>query len=121
MGLPGDKLQMKDGVLYINGTAVGLMDDGEFEEEMERQGPQGNFPRLKTTLSGRRICKKSRQIETLPVELLTLSSISATSRAITGLSCPRGHFFFMGTTATIPPTAACHRPWAAWDMYRLKT
>ncbi|KUP94140.1 signal peptidase I [Tritonibacter horizontis] len=99
VGLPGDKLQMKDGVLNINGTAVGLMDDGEFTEAMERQGPQGNFPRCENNPVGQGgLCKKSRQIETLP---------GGTSHAILNIGnqgsdntgvyhVPEGHFFFMG-------------------------
>ena len=99
VGLPGDKLQMKDGVLHINGAAVGLMDDGAFEEAMERQGPQGNFPRCENDPVGQGgVCKKSRQIETLP---------GGTSHAIINIGnqssdhtkvyhVPEGHFFFMG-------------------------
>ena len=99
VGLPGDKLQMKDGVLQINGEAVGLVDDGEFSEVMERQGPQGNYPRCANDPVGQGgQCKKTRQIETLP---------GGTSHAIldigdqgsdhTGIyHVPEGHFFFMG-------------------------
>ena len=46
IGLPGDKIQMKDGVLFINGEPVKREDAGQFEEVMERQGPQGSFPAL---------------------------------------------------------------------------
>ncbi len=99
VGLPGDKLQMKDGVLQINGEAVGLVDDGEFSEVMERQGPQGNYPRCANDPVGQGgQCKKTRQIETLP---------GGTSHAILNISdqgsdhtgiyhVPEGHFFFMG-------------------------
>lgn len=99
IGLPGDKIQMKKGVLHINGTAVALQDDGDFEELMERQGPQGSYPRCENAPVGQGgICKKSRQIETLP---------GGTSHAILNIGnqgmdhtgvyqVPEGHFFFMG-------------------------
>ena len=44
VGLPGDSIQMKQGVLHINGEAVELVPDGEFEEIFEPQGPQGSTP-----------------------------------------------------------------------------
>ena len=30
VGLPGDEMQVKDGVLYINSVAAELQDDGKF-------------------------------------------------------------------------------------------
>ena len=46
IGLPGDKIQMKDGVLYINGAVVPQVPDGTFEEVMEPQGPMKSRPRV---------------------------------------------------------------------------
>jgi len=99
VGLPGDKLQMKEGVLHINGTAVGLMDNGEFEEQMERQGPQGSFPRCENDPVGQGgICKKSRQIETLPggVSHAIINIGNQSSDHTNVYHVPEGHFFFMG-------------------------
>ena len=52
IGLPGDKVQITDGVVSINGTAVELRDDGVFEEVMDRQGPQGMRPRCENGAVG---------------------------------------------------------------------
>ncbi|MFT4961347.1 MAG: signal peptidase I, partial [Paracoccaceae bacterium] len=99
IGLPGDKIQMKAGVLQINGVAVGLVDDGFFEEIQTPQGPQGLRPRCENAPVGDDgICLKPREIETLPngVEhaILDLGNQSLDNTGI--YAVPEGHFFFMG-------------------------
>ncbi|WP_417475768.1 signal peptidase I [Leisingera sp.] len=99
VGLPGDKIQMKNGVLFINGSAVQLEDAGEFEEVMERQGPQGSLPRCENAPVGQgAICKKSRQIETLPGgSKHVVLNITNQGMDHTGVyQVPEGHYFFMG-------------------------
>ncbi|RYH96774.1 MAG: signal peptidase I, partial [Acetobacteraceae bacterium] len=67
IGLPGDKIQMKEGELYINGTAAPQVADGIFEETYEPQGPMRNRPRCENGAVGEGgLCTKSRFIETLP-------------------------------------------------------
>jgi signal peptidase I len=67
IGLPGDKIQMKEGVLYINGTERRRCRPAVFEEVMEPQGPMRNRPRCENGAVGDGgICTKSRFIETLP-------------------------------------------------------
>ena len=67
VGLPGDTVQMIDGVLQINGAPVQLDDGGVFSEIYERQGPEGRPPRCENGAVGPGAeCLKSRQIETLP-------------------------------------------------------
>ncbi|MFU8779224.1 MAG: signal peptidase I, partial [Roseovarius sp.] len=67
IGLPGDRIQMKDGVLHINEVAVGLEPAGDFVEKFTRQGPMGIRPRCENGVVGEGAdCLKSRQIETLP-------------------------------------------------------
>jgi signal peptidase I len=99
VGLPGDKIQMKNGVLFINGSAVQLEDAGEFEEVMERQGPQGSLPRCENAPVGQgAICRKSRQIETLPGgSKHVVLNITNQGMDHTGVyQVPEGHYFFMG-------------------------
>ncbi len=99
VGLPGDKIQMKNGVLFINGSAVQLEDAGEFDEVMERQGPQGSLPRCENAPVGQgAICKKSRQIETLPGgSKHVVLNITNQGMDHTGVyQVPEGHYFFMG-------------------------
>ncbi|PCJ10145.1 MAG: signal peptidase I [Rhodobacteraceae bacterium] len=100
IGLPGDKIQVKNGVVFINDQAVELKDAGDFEEIFERQGPQGRHPACETnTAVGEGgICKKSRQIEILPngVEHAILN-IGTQRWDDTGVyMVPEGHYFFMG-------------------------
>ncbi|MFW8635000.1 signal peptidase I [Cribrihabitans pelagius] len=99
VGLPGDKIQMKNGVLHINGTPVKLEDAGEFEELMQRQGPQGSLPRCENAPVGQgAVCKKSRQIETLPGGT-SHAVLNITNQGVdhTGVyQVPAGHYFFMG-------------------------
>ena len=67
IGLPGDTIQMKDGVLWINGQEVPQQPDGIFEEIYEPQGPMANLPRCENGPVGEGgICTSSRYTETLP-------------------------------------------------------
>lgn len=99
IGLPGDRIQMKDGVLYINDQAVKLEDDGVFEELAEAQGPQRLRPRCENGPVGEGgICQKSRQIETLPNGVShKIVNIGNQASDHTGVyTVPEGHYFFMG-------------------------
>jgi len=99
IGLPGDHVQMKDGLLYINDAAVEVEQVGVFEETYERQGPQGLVPRCANGNPGQGgLCLKDRAIETLPngVEHSILN-IGNQSLDTTGVyTVPEGHYFFMG-------------------------
>ena len=44
VGLPGDKVQMRSGQLFLNGSPVPQIADGTFIETYERQGPVGSYP-----------------------------------------------------------------------------
>ena len=52
IGLPGDRVQMRDGVLHINGEPVELEPAGDFVEEFARQGRWASARVVKTGLSG---------------------------------------------------------------------
>ena len=99
IGLPGDRVQMKDGLLYINDVAVEVEQVGVFEETYERQGPQGLVPRCANGNPGQGgLCLKDLAIETLPngVEHSILN-IGNQSLDTTGVyTVPEGHYFFMG-------------------------
>ncbi|MEX0366706.1 MAG: signal peptidase I [Ruegeria sp.] len=99
IGLPGDKIQMKDGVLHINSNPVELQDDGVFEEIAAPQGPQRLRPRCENGPVGTGgVCQKSRQIETLPNGVShAILNIGNQSSDHTGIyTVPEGHYFFIG-------------------------
>jgi len=99
IGLPGDRVQVIDGVLNINGEPVKLEDAGYFEENSEPQGPQGYRPRCENGPVGEGgACLKSRQIETLPNGVRhDILNIDDQGSDHTGVyTVPEGYYFFMG-------------------------
>ncbi|WP_294614223.1 signal peptidase I [Roseovarius sp.] len=99
IGLPGDRIQMKNGVLHINGEAVKLEPAPDFVEEFNRQGPMGIRPRCENGVVGEGgACIKSRQIETLPNgRSHSIINIGDQRADHTGVfTVPEGHYFFMG-------------------------
>ena len=100
IGLPGDTIQMTDGILSINGEVVPQTPDGVFEEVMESQGPMANRPRCENGPVGEGgLCTKTRSRETLP---------GGTSHSVLNIdtngygdntdvfTVPEGKYFFMG-------------------------
>jgi signal peptidase I len=99
IGLPGDRVQMKVGQLYINDAAVPLEPVGVFAELKEKQGPMARTPRCSNSpVALHETCEKGLFKETLPngVEHAVLN-ISADYADETGVyTVPEGHYFFMG-------------------------
>lgn len=100
IGLPGDKVQMKNGILWINGAEVPQEPAGTFEEVYERQGPMGNLPRCENGPVGEGgLCTRSRFIETLPNGVQhSVLNIDANGYGDNTdvFTVPPGHYFFMG-------------------------
>ncbi|MCE5973393.1 signal peptidase I [Sinirhodobacter sp. WL0062] len=100
VGLPGDRVQVIDGVLQINGTPVQLQDGGQFTEIKDLQGPQGLMPRCANDPVGQGgTCIKERKIETLP-NGATHSILNITNNWVADntpvFTVPEGQYFFMG-------------------------
>jgi signal peptidase I len=100
IGLPGDKIQMKDGILYINGVIAPQEPGGVFEEINEPQGPMGNRPRCENGAVGEGgICTRTRSIETLPNgekhSVLNIDKAGGGDNTDV-FTVPEGHYFFMG-------------------------
>lgn len=99
IGLPGDKVQMKEGRLHINGKPVEMEADGIFKEIMAPQGSFGNRPRCSNGAVGTgAICEKERFVETLPngVVHTTLNIGKRPSDSTPVFTVPTGEYFFMG-------------------------
>ena len=99
IGLPGDKIQMRGGVLHINGTAVEVEPAGEFVEDFAPQGPMRSRPRCANGAVGIGAdCIKKRSTETLPGgrshAILDIGPQRADNTGV--FTVPEGYYFFMG-------------------------
>ncbi|SDX31588.1 signal peptidase I [Roseicitreum antarcticum] len=100
IGLPGDRVQTRDGRLYLNDTMVPQEPAGDFSEPYAQQGPVQQFPRCENAPVGEGgTCLKSRTIETLPNDVsypvLNIDNNGAADNTPV-FTVPEGHFFFMG-------------------------
>lgn len=100
IGLPGDTVQVKNGILFLNGTEAPQVPDGTFEEVMGPQGPMRNRPRCENGPVGDgAVCTRSRSIETLP-NGVTHSVLNIDNAGFADntdvFTVPEGHYFFMG-------------------------
>ena len=67
IGLAGDQIQLRSGLIWLNGALVPQTSNGLFEERMGPQGPARQRPRCKGGPVGDGgICRKTRLTETLP-------------------------------------------------------
>ena len=98
-GLPGDRLQVKDGILHINGEAAAQESDGVFTEIAGPQGPQRLSPLCANApVQSGGECIKVKNTETLPNGVVH-SVLDVTTRATDNTpiyTVPAGHYFFMG-------------------------
>jgi signal peptidase I len=99
VGMPGERVQMKNGVLHINDVPVTLEAAGTFEEVAAPQGPQRLRPRCSNAPVGEgSTCVKERLIETLPDgtrhAILNISAQGSDNTPV--YTVPEGHYFFMG-------------------------
>ncbi|MEL6452433.1 MAG: signal peptidase I [Pseudomonadota bacterium] len=99
VGLPGDTVQMRDGVVILNGDPLPQEPAGTFTETFERQGPQGLRPRCESGAVGEgATCTKSRFVETFPdgSSHVVLNTGLQNSDNTSVFRVPEGHYFFMG-------------------------
>jgi signal peptidase I len=99
IGLPGDKVQVVDGVLYLNGEMAPQTPDGQFVETYEKQGPVGSLPKCTNPSPGLGAdCFKDKFIETLPGgvshSILNMGNGSLDNTPV--YTVPDGNYFFMG-------------------------
>ena len=100
IGMPGDRVQMQGGILYLNDAPLPQEPAGLFTEVYERQGGAGGFPRCENApvaIGGD--CTKSRFVETLPggrdYFVLNIDDNGFADNTPV-FTVPEGHFFFIG-------------------------
>ena len=98
VGLPGDRIEVREGILFINDQPQTQVADGVFEEQFERQGPQGVFPACKAATGQGAVCEKDRFVETFPEgtahKVLNIGDRRTDNTGV--FLVPDKHFFFMG-------------------------
>ncbi|MEM7438766.1 MAG: signal peptidase I [Pseudomonadota bacterium] len=99
VGLPGDKVQMKDGKLFINDAQVAEVETDPFIETYEQQGPMGTFPACSNgTVGIGGDCAKQAFDATLPNGVVhkTINIGNGQSDNTGAFLVPQGHYFFVG-------------------------
>ncbi|WP_325168803.1 signal peptidase I [Paracoccus caeni] len=67
IGMPGDRVQMRGGRLWLNGEEVAMMPSGDFVQIKKQYGPMGNIPRCANDpVPEGGDCVTPRNIEELP-------------------------------------------------------
>ena len=99
IGLPGDRVQIRDGQVIINDEPLKVEVAGQFEEANLPQGPKGSLPSCLGSPELGAPCLSNRYIETLPNgvrhNILDIGpSVADNPRGV--FTVPEGHFFFMG-------------------------
>lgn len=99
VGLPGDRIQVREGVLFINDEPALQVPDGDFLETYEPQGPQGVRPGCSEGAVGDGgACSKQRFVETFPGgkthKVLGFRNLNSDNTGV--FHVPEKHFFFMG-------------------------
>jgi signal peptidase I len=127
IGLPGDRMQMQDGVIFLNGEEVPQEPAGVFEEVYEPQGPMGQFPRCENGPVGEGgICTESplhRDAAGRPPahDVLNIVDQRASADNTDVFTVPEGPLLLHGRQPRQQPgQPLCARPWAAWASCRPK-
>ncbi|MFD2440850.1 MULTISPECIES: signal peptidase I [Paracoccus] len=100
IGLPGDRIQIRNGVLWINGQEVPQQPAGTFTEPYEPQGPQQTLPKCRNEpVPEGGACEKDRYTETLPNgvahDVLNIFD-NGPGDNTAEFTVPEGNYFFLG-------------------------
>jgi signal peptidase I len=98
IGLPGDFIQMRDGILYLNGVAVPKKRIGNFNVPVSANTHCARFEFQEQTSDGALRCSYPRYVETLPggksYDVLDTGVQPKDNTEI--YTVPEGHLFMMG-------------------------
>lgn len=99
IGLPGDRVQLKNGQVYLNDTLVETVSNGVFVEPYKPQGPEQRRPICANRdAASTGLCEKPRFTEFLPGgtsnDILNVGTGPLDNTGV--YTVPAGHFFFMG-------------------------
>lgn len=105
IGLPGDRIQIRSGLVWLNGQLLTQTAAGIFEERMAAQGPLRLRPRCQGGPVGNGgFCRKSRLTETIPADaqgkerkfdVLNIEN-GAYADDTPSLTVPQGTYFVLG-------------------------
>ena len=99
IALPGERVQMRGGRLFIDDLAVEVSPDGVFSEPYGPRGPAGAYPLCANGVVGLgAACEKRRMVETLPggARFATLDVGDRTLDDTSVFTVPDGHVFVLG-------------------------
>ncbi|MDF1872163.1 signal peptidase I [Vannielia sp.] len=101
IGLPGDRVQVKNGQLIVNDTPYPQEPAGVFVETRAPQGSQGTTPLCSNGAALGEVCEKQRMIETdlngRSYDTLNVGYAPNRRQDETKVyTVPEGHYFFMG-------------------------
>ena len=100
IGLPGDEISIKNGLLTLNGKKINTQKINFFIEKKEKQGPLESIPRCSNApVSLGAQCKKRQYqeeiLDGLKVNVLDIAD-NEYGDNITSLKVPKDNFFFVG-------------------------
>lgn len=98
IGLPGEEIQVKGGVVHVNGVALAQTQAGTFREVFKPQGQMQVSPRCRNAPEPEGVCEKTRKVEGLPEgRSHAILDIGRASMDDTGVyEVPEGYYFFLG-------------------------
>jgi signal peptidase I len=100
IGLPGDRVQMRGGQLYLNGRAVPKVRVADWLMPVTPNSPcrYGGRDRAPSLEGGERVCRYPRYRETLPGgrSYEVLDQIEGVADDTPVYTVPAGHYFMMG-------------------------
>jgi len=96
IGLPGDRVRLQDGIVFVNGSLAPQTDDGTFSESRTPQGPMNSVPKCQDQTAT--LCTATQRLEDLPdAPSHAILDIGETPQDnFDEISVPPDHYFLLG-------------------------